>query len=137
MFIHNEKALSLLLHPCHPVPVLPKLGYYYLEAYQPGLAAALYSYSNIFYKSTQADKELAFLEEALKRPVPKLSVKELQEQLKKENIPTGPHPDTLGITYRAGQLELLKGCRDNARDCFTMVYDLTLEEEIKELLAQL
>lgn len=58
-------------------------------------------------------------------------------QLKKEDIPIGPHPDTLGITYRAGQLELLKGCRDNARDCFAMVYDLTLEEEIKELLAQL
>lgn len=140
----KEKCLSITkqLYPyCCTRAALSRyyrnLGYYFLESYQPDSAAALYIYSNIFYKSRQADKELAYLEKALKRPVPDLSIQELQAALKKEAVPIGPHPDTLGITYRAGQLELEKGNKDNARDCFTMVYDLTLDEEIKELLSQL
>lgn len=113
------------------------LGFYYLETYQPDIATALYQYSNIYYPSKQAENELTYLEKALNRPTPDQSIKELQSILANANIPVGPNSDTLGITYRVGQLELEKGNQENAKDCFTMVYDLTLDSEVKSFLERL
>jgi len=113
------------------------LGFYYLEKYQPQIATALYQYSNIYSSSKQADNELYYLEKALKSPTPNLSIQDMQAILAKENIPVGPNSDTIGITYRVGQLELEKGNKDNARDCFTMVYDLTLDDEVNSILQRL
>lgn len=113
------------------------LGFFYLESYKPDLATALYQYSNIFYPSKQAENELVYLEKALKRETPKSSVKEMQDFILSEGLPIGPNADTIGITYRVGQLELEKGNIDNAKDCFTMVYDLTLDEEVKMCLEKL
>ncbi|MFA9463207.1 MAG: hypothetical protein ACERKN_02835 [Velocimicrobium sp.] len=113
------------------------LGFFYLESYQPDIATALYQYSNIYYPSTQADNELIYLEKALNRPTPTLSLNEIQQILSNESIPTGPNPDTIGITYRVGQLELEGGNIENAKDCFTMVYDLTQDVQIKTILDQL
>lgn len=108
------------------------LGFYYLEKYKPEVATALYLYSNYFNSSKQAQSELDFLEKALKRETPKLSLKEIQSILKSHSIPLGPDPDALGITYRVGQLEEAKGNFQNAFDCYSMVYDVTMDKEVME-----
>ena len=113
------------------------LGFYYLESYQPEIATALYLYSNIFSPSESADRDLAYLEEALKRPTPQLSIQEIQAILKENAIPAGPNPDTVGITFRTGQLELENEHLETARDCFMLVYDLTLDSEAKSYLDKL
>lgn len=113
------------------------LGFYYLESYQPETATALYLYSSIFAPSESAARDLDYLAKALKRPTPELSIAQMQEILKQNHIPAGPNPDTVGITFRTGQLEMENGHYDTARDCFTLVYDLTLDKEAKELLEQL
>lgn len=113
------------------------LGFYYLESYQPETATALYIYSTIFAPSESAGRDLEYLEKALKRPTPDLSVAELQEILEKNKIPTGPNPDTVGITFRTGQLELENKHYETARDCFMLVYDLTLDKETRNILDSL
>lgn len=113
------------------------LGFCYLESYQPDIATALYLYSNIFSPSQSANRDLAYLEEALQRPTPELSIADMQAILKENKIPVGPNPDTVGITFRTGQLELENQHYETAGDCFMLVYDLTLDEEAKSYLEQL
>ena len=113
------------------------LAFYYLETKQPDIAIPLYIYSNIYYETKQANAELDFLEKALNKPINRYTIPELQSILKTNQIPIGPNADTLGIAYRVGQLELESGNIDNARDCFTMVYDLTLDAELKEILEKI
>lgn len=113
------------------------LGFYYLESYQPETATALYIYSNIFAPSESAKRDLEYLEQALKRPTPDLSIAEMQKILEENKIPTGPNPDTVGITFRTGQLELENEHYETARDCFMLVYDLTLDKETKNILDHL
>ncbi len=110
------------------------LGFYYLEKYEPELAAILYKYSNIYYETEHATKELEFIEKAIGKSIPEYSLKYMQDKLNEKNIPVGPNPDTIGITYRVGQLELEAGNDKEARECFMMVYDLTLDEEVKNIL---
>jgi len=119
------------------------LGYYYLETQKPEEALILYIYSNIFFETKQALSEIEFL----KASVPALNekyifsikkdLKKMQEILENNNIPTGPNPDTIGITYRVAQLEKDAGRYENAYDCFSLVYDITLDEEVKKELEAL
>ena len=113
------------------------LGFYYLENQKPEIAIPLYIYSNIYFETKQANEELNYLEKALHQPSKKYTIKELQEILKQNQIPVGPNADTIGITYRVGQLELEAGNIQNAKDCFTMVYDLTMDTEVKEILEKI
>lgn len=110
------------------------LGFYYLESYKPQIAIPLYIYSNIYFETKQAHSELDYLEKALKKPIKKYTLKELQTILELEQIPIGPNPDTVGIAFRVGELELEAGNISNAYDCFSMVYDLTHDKEAKILL---
>lgn len=113
------------------------LGFYYLESYKPEIAIPLYIYSNIFYDTKQAHNELEYLSKALNQPIREYSIKELQAVLSGEQLPTGPNPDTIGITFRVGQLELELEHFSNAFDCFSMVYDLTQDKEAKEMVTML
>lgn len=113
------------------------LGFYYLENQKPDLAMALYIYSNIFYETKQAVSELNFLKTSLNltdeyEAALRNDIKGLQKLLEDNGIPTGPNPDTIGITYRVGQLEYNSFRFENAYDCFAMVYDLTLDEDVKK-----
>lgn len=110
------------------------LGFYYLETYQPELAQEMYQYSNLYFHSRQADSEIKYLEEALKRSYQKKPVEELVQILKKAGIPVGPDPVSLGLTYEAGKQEEAAGRIETAKECYLMVYDITQDEEIREKL---
>ncbi len=118
------------------------LGFYYLENKRPKEAMALYIYSNIFYETKQANSELEFLKASLQltdeyEDALRNDIKSLQKILEDLEIPTGPNADTIGITYRVGQLERDAFRYENAYDCFAMVYDLTLDGEVKKELLKL
>ena len=113
------------------------LGFYYLEKYEPELAVILYKYSNIYYETEFANKELEFIAKAIRNEIPEYSLKYMQEKINEYNIPVGPNPDTIGITYRVGQLELEAGNTKEAKECFMMVYDLTQDYEVENILKSL
>lgn len=113
------------------------VGYYYMSKYNPNLAVALFNYSNVYFLTDNANEEIRFLETALEEKMPEMSVKELQEMLTKEDIKLGPDSDTIGIIYRVGQLMMEEERFSEARDCFSIVYDITMDEEAGTILDQL
>ena len=106
------------------------LGYYYLEKYQPDLAAALYEYSILYYDSKQAESEIAFLSKAMHKEMKKKNSKQLQEKILNAGIPVEPDATTLGLIYRAAEEAEEKESYMQALDCYKMVCDLTNDIEI-------
>lgn len=112
-------------------------GYYYLEKYEAEVATILYEYSNIYFETENANNELEYIRTATGKSPIKRSVKQMQEILQTKEIPLGPDSDTIGIVYRVGQLLLSDGDIEPAKDCFSIVYDITQDEEVGELLLKL
>lgn len=113
------------------------LGTYYLEIYEPDLAEAVYEYSNLYYPSEAADKEIEFLEKALKRKRQFREMDRLQEILKEKGLPLAPRDKTLGLLYKVGKLELERNNLDYARYLFLFLYQLTGDEEAGQILKEL
>ncbi len=118
------------------------LGFYYLESHNPRVAKALYKYSNIYYDTRQANSELEFLARSCGDNIiladdRDIDLATLQAVLKEYDIPLAPNPDTLGIAFRVGMIERDNGNKEAAFDCFSMVYDLTMDEAVREELAKL
>lgn len=113
------------------------LGFYYLEKYEPDIATALYVYSNIYYETENAANELAYIKSATGRDIPKYDLAMIQQILLSKGIELGPNPDTIGIIYRVGQLLMEDNDNERAKECFTIVYDITQDEECRELIEKL
>ena len=113
------------------------LGYYYLEKYQPDLAAALYEYSILYYDSKQAEGEVAFLNSAMNIEMRKGDISQLQEIITNSGIPVGADTITLGLIYKAGEEAEKKKMIGQALDCYKMLYDLTNDEEIASKISYL
>lgn len=113
------------------------MGYYYLSAYQTDLARACYLYSNIYYHTENADSELSYLKQALGDETPDFSIKEMQEMFDSNGIEPGPDSKTIGIIYRVGQLMMEDKDYELAKDCFSIVYDITQEEQLGRLLEEM
>lgn len=113
------------------------MGYYHLAKYEPRLARACYCYSNIYYPTEQADNELKYLETALKEKTPEYTIREMQELFDANGIEPGPESDTVGVVYRVGELMMQDGEIQLAKDCFSIVYDITQEKALEELLKEL
>ena len=113
------------------------LGYYFLETYKPGLAAVLYRFSTLYEKSELAENEIHFLETAMNKKMPDHTAGELAEKISHAGFPAGPSKITLALVYKAGEeaqseagnSKTGKTMRQQALDCYRMVYDLTGDEE--------
>jgi tetratricopeptide (TPR) repeat protein len=113
------------------------MGYYYVAKYKPEVARACYIYSNIYYKTENADNELKFIEEATKEKTPELTIPQMQEIFRDEEIEPGPSSDTIGVIYRVGEIMMEDSEFALARDCFSIVYDITREKELEPVLDEL
>ena len=125
------------------------------------MAEACYTYSNIYYHTDNADSELEYIKNALaaaknnenkdsinkdedvitKEEVnengQKYTIKQMQEMFDKEHVEPGPDSKTIGIIYRVGELMLQDKEYRLAKDCFMIVYDITNEQQLEGLIAEL
>lgn len=113
------------------------LGYYYLEKYQPDLAAALYQYSILYYESKQAESEIAFLNKAMKKEMQKSDIGQLQKIIMEAGIPLEADSTTLGLIFKAGEEAEKKKSYGQALDCYKMVYGLSNDKEIANKISYL
>lgn len=113
------------------------LGWYYLEKYKPELASVCYMYSQLFDETKQAEEEIRFLEKALNKKIERKSPEELQNILKNNNTPTEANPVTLALLYKAGNEAEATGQHGQALDCYSMVYDLTMDDEVAVKISDL
>ncbi|MGN0316616.1 MAG: hypothetical protein ACI4E1_01635 [Lachnospira sp.] len=113
------------------------MGFVGISKYETELARMCYVYSNIYYHTDNADAELKYLENALSDKTPEYSIKDMQDKLVAAGIEPGPDPKTIGIIYRVGELMMEEGELRLARDCFSIVYDITRESHLEAVLDQL
>ena len=113
------------------------MGFYFVAKYQTEAARVCYTYSNIYYKTENADNELKYLEDALKEEMPEYSIRDMQKILEEQDVEPGPDSKTIGIIYRVGELMMEDKDYALARDCFSIVYDITQEGRLKTLLDEL
>ncbi|MGN0320457.1 MAG: hypothetical protein ACI4D1_06055, partial [Lachnospira sp.] len=76
------------------------MGFYFVAKYQTEAARVCYTYSNIYYKTENADNELKYLEDALKDRTPEYSIRDMQKILEEQDVEPGPDSKTIGIIYR-------------------------------------
>lgn len=143
------------------------MGFYYLSSYNTDMAAACYTYSNIYYHTDNAESELEYIKNALAAAGEKVAsaenesdladkkavassgdkdksagykeytIKQMQEMFDKEHVEPGPDSKTIGIIYRVGELMLQDKEYRLAKDCFMIVYDITNESQLEGLIAEL
>lgn len=113
------------------------MGYYHLSKYKTDIARACYIYSNIYYHTDNADSELNYLESALNDKTPKLDIKTMQKIFDENGIEPGPQSDTIGVIYRVGELMMQDNDNKLAKDCFSIVYDITQEKALEALINEL
>lgn len=103
------------------------LGRHFLEVYQPELAACLYHYSNYWYRTRTADKELEFLKAAAGNRIESLSFEKDRRLLSEHKIPLQPEAMTLSILYYAAKKE-----KDSEMQklYYYMLYQVTGNSEI-------
>lgn len=113
------------------------MGYYFVTEYKPEIARVCYLYSNIYYHTDNADKELAFISEATGDCKTDYSIPDMQKMLVEANVEPGPDSKTIGIVYRVGEIMMQDREIKLAKDCFSIVYDITQEEGLKKLLEEM
>lgn len=113
------------------------LGSYYLETYQPEFAEALAMYSNLYHENKQTEIDLAFIQKAVGRKLTSASVQELQAILEKQGIPLQPKQQTLGILYHVAKRVKSQGNLEYARQLLILLYQLTRDKEVADLITEL
>lgn len=88
-------------------------------------------------QSNSAKSELFYIREKAGDAYKEPSMEEFREIAEKYGFPTGADPDVLGIAYTYGQHCLEEGQNDAAGYFLGIVYDLTDDVSIKEILDKL
>ena len=73
----------------------------------------------------------------LRKPKRKAQQGKIKNMIDKENVEPGPDSKTIGIVYRVGELMLQDKEYALAKDCFSIVYDITNEQQLEGVLAEL
>ncbi|MCR5203024.1 MAG: hypothetical protein K6D02_08065 [Lachnospiraceae bacterium] len=66
-----------------------------------------------------------------------MGIDEIQKILEDKKVPLKANSVTLALLYKAGLEALDRGNKEQAYDCFSMVYDLTQDAEVKEMIGKL
>ena len=114
------------------------IGYYFIEKKNYDVAIALYFFSMIFdRKSTKAQSELFYIQQITGNQVQAPSPEQIYKLLEKHGIQYGPNEKVLHLAAELG-----KQCADeeeyeHARHFYSIIYDLTHDNEVKELIDSL
>ena len=71
------------------------------------------------------------------QPGKEYDIRTMQAMFDKESVEPGPDSKTIGIVYRVGELMLQDREYALAKDCFSIVYDITNEQQLEGVIAEL
>ena len=145
----TDEAYKLCVTRATYARYLRNYGWYCTKAYMPKTARACYRLSNLVFPTANADDGLKFLDEALDGlkeyefknvTSSKVGNSELltdyKENLSLEGIKTGIDSKSVELYHAIGGQLLKEGDYPAAVDCFKMVYDVTAEPKILELIEE-
>lgn len=113
-------------------------GYYLIEQEKYQAAIGCYLLSLQYDReSKNAQSELYYIHQKTNGKVKQPTIDELESIAEREDFPMGVNRDVLGIAVSYGKHFLEEGQTEGARAMFEIVYDLTDDKAIKELLDSL
>lgn len=84
-----------------------------------------------------AQSELYYINNATNGEIPEPSIEQAEEYSKKYGFPMGPDRDILGLSYAYGKHFLEENEPNAARYFLSIIYGLTGEPDIKEIIEKL
>lgn len=137
----NEKALKTLNEMYPYIYTKRDMSMYYslldscyLAKYEPETAEVLAMYSKLFCENKQADNDLEYIASAVGRKHEKDTPGDLQTYISSKSIPIQPASSTLGILYHTAKKQMSDGNNAYAYQLLSALYQLTLDEEVGEIL---
>lgn len=114
------------------------LGFYYIEMEDYDLAAALYYFSMRFgHKSTMAQSQLFYIQQKTGEQAPLPSLDSLEDIFAENDIQFGPDNIVVSLATSIGKQAEENRTYSIARYLYTILYDITLNDEIIEWLENL
>lgn len=113
------------------------LGWYFVEEELYQEAVACYALSSQFEKSDYVQSELYFISQKTNGKLPKLNFDEITKIAEKYNFPPYVDSDVLNIAFGFGKKCMEEKIYGNARYLFSIVYDLTGDDDVKEILNEI
>ena len=110
------------------------LGYYFIEKEEWDEAVVAYCLSNHWQQSEMAQSQLYYISQKMGRLADPERYGDWNEMIQKRNLPTWPDVLWPQIAWALGNQAYKDGEFDGARFCFSLVVELTGDEEAREML---
>lgn len=113
-------------------------GYYFIEQEKYQAAIGCYLLSLEYEKDSKgAQSELFYIHQKTNGSVKQPTIEELEQIAEEEGFSLEINEDVLGIAFAYGKHFLEEGEMDGARVMFEIVYELTYDETVKDILDKL
>lgn len=125
-----EKTFIFIYNSSYLAKFYRELGWYYVERKIYDLGNALYTYSNYFYKTNNAENELKYIAQQENREIRYTPIAEISQYLKDYNIPINFNRSIVNCIF--DELQKVKNNnekRSSARYYSNLMYDMTLRKE--------
>ena len=125
-----EKTFIFIYNSSYLAKFYRELGWYYVERKIYDLGNALYTYSNYFYRTNNAENELKYIAQQENRDVRYTPIAEINQYLKDYNIPINFNRSIVNCIF--DELQKVKNNnekRSSARYYSNLMYDMTLRKE--------
>lgn len=125
-----EKTFIFIYNSSYLAKFYRELGWYYVERKIYDLGNALYTYSNYFYKTNNAENELKYIAQQENREIRYTPITEINQYLKDYNIPINFNRSIVNCIF--DELQKVKNNnekRSSARYYSNLMYDMTLRKE--------
>lgn len=125
-----EKTFIFIYNSSYLAKFYRELGWYYVERKIYDLGNALYTYSNYFYRTNNAENELKYIAQQENREIRYTPIAEINQYLKDYNIPINFNRSIVNCIF--DELQKVKNDnekRSSARYYSNLMYDMTLRKE--------
>ena len=110
------------------------LGFYYIEKQEYDVATALYHMSMFYQESTMAQSELFIIQQLAGKVSSGPKTDDIEEIFKKNGIQYGPNDLIVNIAFGIAKTAEQEGYTGLARYYYSVLYELTFSDEVKEWL---
>ena len=131
-------AFKVAFRPKQLARCYRNLGYYFVEKELYSEAMSCYILSTFMDKdSDQAQSEMYYIHSKTNGTVKEPTMDEITAYSEKYKFPIGPDKDVIGLAMAYGKHFVENGQKDGAKYLFQIAYDLTRDDEIRNILESL
>ncbi len=137
-FEFTKAAFRIAYHPTAVARCYRNLGYYFSEKKLWDVAAACIIMSTQYVPNDMnAQSELYYIEHMSGEKIKEPTLEDFEKYAMDYGFPNGADDDILGLAVQFGKHFLEEGNNDLAQYFLTIFYELTEDEQVKEILKQL